>query len=117
VAGDEVEEEPELRDDEAEPHQRDRSAQPREQGALGGEEDAGVVKIGHRRERRYAAGARCPIAREILSAVSRTIPDHAGFIRSAGADTDSPATSVPVSSRIAAPMQRTPSSASSLSIA
>src|SRR5262249_32813649 len=87
---------------------------PGEQRALGGEEDARVLQVRHRYQ---LACARWPIAREIFSAVSFTIPDHAGLIRSAGAETESPATTPPESSRMAAPMQRTPSSASSLSTA
>ena len=57
------------------------------------------------------------MAREIFSAVSFTIADQPGFMRSAGEEIERPATSAPVSSRTPAPTQRTPSSASSLSIA
>src|SRR5262245_66188651 len=114
MPGDEMQVEPELRDDEAEAHQRDRRPHPGEQRALGGEEDAGILEVRHRRQ---PACPGWPIAREIFSAVSFTIPDHDGLIRSAGAETDSPATTPPESSRMAAPMQRTPSSASSLSTA
>src|SRR3954469_25544191 len=60
---------------------------------------------------------RWPISCEMRSAVSLTSGPHCSFIRSAGEESDRAATSVPLSSRIPAATQRTPISASSLSVA
>ena len=59
----------------------------------------------------------CPMACEMRSAVSFTSGPHCGFMRSAGVDSDSAAMSRPASSRTPAATQRTPISASSLSVA
>ena len=76
-----------------------------------------------RRSDASAAGAarqrprqpRCPRLAEICAAVARSRSSHASSSRSAGAEIDRPATSLPWSSRMPAAMQRTPSSSSSSS--
>src|SRR6185295_1167504 len=60
---------------------------------------------------------RWPISREMRSAVSLTSGPHCSFMRSAGEDRDRAATRLPPSSRMPAATQRTPISASSLSVA
>jgi hypothetical protein len=52
------------------------------------------------------------MAREIFSAVWRTWAAHVLSRRSEGADTESPAMSLPSSLKMPAPMQETPFSAS-----
>ena len=65
--------------------------------------------------RRQRAQPRCPRAAEICAAVARSRSSQLSSSRSAGAEIDRPATSLPWSSRMPAAMQRTPSSSSSSS--
>ena len=106
-------------------------ARPRETRAGGGRSafQPGRCRSARRRSRRWGkarrppqrdamfplSAVRWPSADEICAAVARSRSSQLSSSRSAGAEIDSPATSLPWSSRMPAAMQRTPSSSSSSS--